>query len=134
MRGRTLQAIQAEVLEVNQTNGWFDGDRTILEGHMLLVTEIAEASEAARQWGTLDKTYEVNVHLSTCSYNVVLGEGPCACPPEVMKPEGVGSEYADILVRLVDQCERDGIDLEAEYERKIAHNRTRGYMHGGKRI
>ena len=31
-----------------------------------------------------------------------------------------------------DDCARYGVDLEAEYERKIAYNRTREFRHGGK--
>lgn len=52
----------------------------------------------------------------------------------VGKPEGVGSEFADILIRLLDECQRQGIDLTWEYERKIAFNKTRGHRHGGKRV
>src|SRR3546814_6752737 len=52
----------------------------------------------------------------------------------VSKPEGVGSEMADIFIRLMDEVERSGIDLEWEVTRKLAYNRTRGHRHGGKRV
>jgi hypothetical protein len=42
--------------------------------------------------------------------------------------------WAGILVFLRQLCEKYGIDLEAEYERKMAYNRTRPRRHGNKRI
>lgn len=101
--------------DVNVANGWFEEDRSIVEGHMLLVTEVAEATEAYRKWGLADATKESDGTVLT-------------------KPEGVGSEYADVLIRLLDQCQRDGVDLVAETERKIAYNATRGHRHGGKKL
>jgi NTP pyrophosphatase (non-canonical NTP hydrolase) len=49
------------------------------------------------------------------------------------KPEGIGSEFADVFIRLIDYCSRFGVSLEAEYERKMAYNWTRSYRQGGKR-
>lgn len=124
---KTLADMQAEVRAVNEANGWFDPEhpRSVVEGHMLLITEVAEATEAYRRWGLEDATGRDCV---TDGDGVHLHEG------RDCKPEGVGSEYADILVRLLDQCERDGIDLGWEYERKIAFNKTRGYRHGGRAL
>ncbi len=50
------------------------------------------------------------------------------------KPDDVGSEFADILIRLLHYAKVHGIDLEAEYERKMAYNEKREYRHGGKSI
>lgn len=113
--GQYIDEVSQEIHEVNVANGWFDSGRTVLEGHMLLVTEVAEASEAFRDHGLADFSKESDGTVLT-------------------KPEGVGSEYADILIRLLDQCDRDGIDLAYETKRKLAFNRTRGYRHGGKSI
>ena len=49
------------------------------------------------------------------------------------KPEGVGSELADVLIRIGDLAEEFGIDLEAEVETKMKYNATRPFLHGGKR-
>lgn len=38
------------------------------------------------------------------------------------------------LRALVAVCEHYGIDLNAEVERKIAYNRTRGFQHGGRTV
>lgn len=50
------------------------------------------------------------------------------------KPEGVGSELADTLIRLLDTADVFGIDLGFEYERKVAYNRTRSFQHGGRTL
>lgn len=112
--GKSLPALQAEIHEINVANGWFDDDRSTVEGHMLIVSEVAEATEAYRRWKLEDQTPFQR--------------------DEPTKPEGVGSEYADILIRLLDQCERDDIDLDFEVERKLAFNRTRGYRHGNRHL
>ena len=43
-------------------------------------------------------------------------------------------EAADILIRLLDTCHRQGINLELAYEAKMAKNRGRPYRHGGKAV
>ena len=41
-------------------------------------------------------------------------------------------ELADVFIRLLDTCERHGVDLVAETISKIHKNAQRGYRHGGK--
>lgn len=53
--------------------------------------------------------------------------------PVVIK-EGATFELAYFLRALVTVAERYGIDLTAEYERKVAYNRTRAYRHGGRNL
>ena len=117
---KSLADMQAEILKVNTANGWFDTERSVGDDIALLHSEVSEAFEAYRDHGTKDVTWPLQAP----------GERRGAPP----KPEGFGSELADILIRLLDTCERHGIDLEAEYERKIIYNRSRGYRHGGKRV
>lgn len=119
-----LQDMQAEVREINEANGWFDSERSFGDDVALIHTEVSEMYEAYRQWGLDDATQAV-VNEAVES---LTGEKPI-----LPKPEGVASEVADVLIRLLDTCERHGFDLAAEVERKLAFNRTRGYRHGNKR-
>lgn len=48
------------------------------------------------------------------------------------KPEGIGSELADIIIRVCDTAGALGLDMEAELRAKQAYNRTRSHKHGGK--
>ena len=54
-------------------------------------------------------------------------------PEKPNKPEGVPTELADVIIRILDFCEWAGIDLQAIMEQKHAYNLTRAYRHGNKR-
>lgn len=166
-----LIKMQAQVFEVNTANGWFESDRPFEDDVALLHSEVAEVLEAYRDYGWADGTKPLGQHT-------IEGSLP--------KPEGVGAELADVVIRALDSterheytldtdqaalpvptmisavcnqlhrlivrfedypggvtlgaivlfvqkvCEHHDYDLEAEVERKLAYNRTRGFRHGNK--
>lgn len=122
------------VYEVNEANGWFENERTVGDDLALLHSEVSEALEAFRDHGLEDATTNY-VQVRRPWWRRLL-------QPRVVvlrfdpnpKPEGFGSEAADVLVRLLDTCKRRGVDLGYEFERKLAYNATRGHRHGGKRL
>lgn len=85
---------------------------------MLIVSEVAEAQDELR------KGYPANLTYHPTDY---FGgpEGP-------HKPEGVPSELADVVIRVLDFCYTEGIDLETIIEEKLAYNATRERLHGKK--
>lgn len=138
-RYNVLRQMAADVREVNEANGWFDGDRSVGDGMALLHEEVAEAFSAWRKHGFADRIeamphYFQEAHCARCGANredaYRNDDMICGVP----KPEGYGSELADVLIRLLDQADRDGVDLVAEFERKLAYNATRGYRHGNRRV
>lgn len=134
---KTLRDWQEEVRAVNEANGWHETPRTFGEGVALLHSEVTEMFEAWRDWGYQDAT--VREHGDCIAGTAAHAEGNCPWLNGPMKPEGVGSEMADVFIRLmneVEEAKRAGhpIDLEWEVTRKLSYNRTRGYRHGGKRI
>lgn len=114
-RSEVLRAMQAEVMAFCHEKGWA-GPVTFGDTMALLHSEVSQALEAYRDHGLADVTKVA-----------VPGTG-------MPKPEGVGSEFADVLIRLLDDCDRWGVDLAAEFDRKMAYNRTRAYQHGGRAL
>lgn len=105
-----LNDIVKEAYQTARDKGWHDIPRSPLEVHMLIVSEIAEATEAWRKDG----------HVSSVPFD---GES---------KPEGEQIELADALIRICDYFGAMGWDLEAAVASKMNYNKTRSYRHGGK--
>jgi len=105
-----LQELQAAVSACNYAKGWREQERSFGDDVALLHSEVSEALEAFRSYG------ETSI------------DGPDG------KPEGVGAELADVLIRLLDTVDLRGIDLHAELVRKYRYNWTRSYRHGDKNL
>jgi len=105
-----LHEMADEVYDLNVRKGWYDESRSFSDEIALLASEVFEAFDSYRDIGLESHTAENG------------------------KPDDVASEFADVLIRLLDTCRRYDIDLQAEYERKMAYNRTRPYRHGGKKL
>lgn len=138
-RAKALRGMQAEVREVNEANGWYESKRSFGEDVALLHSEASEMLEAYRDWGMEDHTgKDTSIPASLVAeigdvekarqiyLEVEEAEG------RLPKPEGVGSEAADLLIRLLNVVDVHEIDLPWEFERKLAYNRTRTHRHGGK--
>lgn len=109
-----IQRLQREVHRRAVEKGWWgdDGkaDRNLYEQVALMHSELSEAVEELRNGHAPDHEY----------YR------------EDGKPEGFGVELADCVIRILDTCERYGINLEALIDEKHRFNKTRPYRHGGK--
>lgn len=125
---QTLEQMQEEVFRINDANGWFEAERSVGEDVALLHSEVSEMFEAYRDHGLEDATATAGMTPEQVEQFMATYDKP------MVKPEGFGSECADVLIRLLDTCRRTGINLREEYQRKSAFNKTRSYKHGGKRI
>ncbi len=104
----TIGAMTAEIRANNIAKGWRSaeggpGGNTLGDYIALLETEVSEALEAYRDWKLEDATKPI------CGKAAATGR-PC---PEhgPSKPEGVGSELADVLIRLLDTGDVFGFEI-----------------------
>ena len=104
----TLQELQIRAYQQAEELGW--RERKIPIPEMIALIH-SEASEALESWRNKELV----------SWQDKDG-----------KPQGIGSEFADILIRIGHYAVDLGINLDLEVEQKLKYNLTRGYRHGGK--
>ena len=112
IKNARISELQQIAAEQSRSNGWWDEKVTIVELCALVHCEVSEAIECYRD-RKVDMYY---AHDST--------------PPG--KPEGLPSELADVVIRVLDMCGRLNIDLEQAIAEKMIYNTKREYRHGGK--
>lgn len=96
-----LNTMFGEIRANNVKLGWQPHDLELGEVMALLHSEVAEMTDAYRRWGFDDAT----------RYTAIGDDGSVigAVHP---KPEGVGSEMADVLIRLIDNVDMMPIGFE----------------------
>ena len=105
---KLLSEYRDEIVATSTAAGWYEDTRTIGEECALLHSEISEMFEAYRNWGLEDKTLDKCMH----DHPETSFEGEYCHPNHLCKPEGVGSEAADVLIRLLDTCNRQDVDVD----------------------
>lgn len=107
-----LDKFMSEVHQVARDKGWWDAPvKTDLEYHMLMVAEIAEASE--------------DVRCGSPALYLLDGEGVVED-----KPCGEASELADCILRILDYAKGKNLPLIEALLKKNEYNKTRPYKHG----
>lgn len=105
---KTLAQMTDEIRALNTDKGWRTDSNTHGDYVAILHSEITEALEAYRDHRLDDAT------RPTCGRAAGTGE---ACPEHgPSKPEGVGSEFADVLIRVLDMCDVFGLAMPESWD------------------
>ncbi len=120
--GLSIAELTAAIRETNVRKGFRPaeggpGDNTWGDYVALLHSEVSEMLEAYRDHRLTDATVEPRRHeMGTCSFPPTCDNTLCAVHA-VAKPEGVGSELADCVIRLLDMADVFGLtpfDMDCE--------------------
>jgi hypothetical protein len=104
-----MNKLAKEIHENAVLHGWWDEPRGFGEVVALCHSELSEALEEYRSGNAFE--YKVNG-----------------------KPEGIAVEMADCIIRILDWCGKEGIDIDRIIREKHEYNKTRPYRHGGKKL
>lgn len=109
----TISELVKQAHETAKEKGWWDREKTAPEIHMMIVSEIAEATAEARK--------------PDCVVSTGIGPINITWDKEL-------KELADAIIRIADYCGHKGWDLELAIQKKMEYNKTREYRHGNKKF
>lgn len=135
-----IHTLADRVSQTAHEHGWWDinddGSRNMGEMIALMHSELSEALECWRNdedelWYSYGAGIKHENHELPAE-RVTIGDSE---PGEMIlgKPEGIASEFADVIIRILDTCHTLEIPIVEALLRKAAYNDTRPYRHEGKR-
>lgn len=119
----SLNRLGDEILANAHAHGFGEPgrQRPVAEHVALIHTEVSEIYEAHRDGYDADEfCYEGPTGISRVQNDPAL------------KPIGVPSEVADVIIRALNFCAEYDIDIDRAVAEKMTYNRGRPYLHGGK--
>ena len=126
-----------EIHENAVNHGWWESDRELPEILMLIVSELSEALEEYRAGRPMvwykcmpKDVFNGCINMGNYGEGLVCKKPLCVCADRGKKPEGIAVEVIDALIRILDWCGKEGIDVEALVKEKHEYNKIRPYKHG----
>jgi NTP pyrophosphatase (non-canonical NTP hydrolase) len=115
-----LNQMAADIHENAKSKGFYDEPPSFMDRIALMHSELSEAVEEFR-----DGHAPSDERYSAPRDSGGVGAG---------KPEGIPSEFADVIIRVLDACAYYGIDIERAVTEKHEYNKTRPVKHGRARL
>jgi NTP pyrophosphatase (non-canonical NTP hydrolase) len=120
-----LNELAKEIHQNAIEHGFWETEREFGSLIALMHSELSEALEAYRD--SDDKIKGLPIYYSGGGFVANL---PTLC---CKKPEGIAVELADCIIRILDYCGKEGINIEDAIRIKYEYNKSRPYRHGGKK-
>lgn len=126
----SLTTMSKEIHRDNYNKGFYDlpyaipSDYVVMKQLLLIITEIAEATEVLRKDG-------INYKLEPIFKNTLTLED-AVLDFKLNYKDKFQDEIADTFIRLLDLCGYLDIDIDKWIEAKLEYNKTREYKHGKK--
>lgn len=118
-----LNELAKEIHQNAKDHGWWENPPSFPEVIALCHSELSEALEEYRN--NKPNAYFVETNgFEVSDLNDWNGE----------KLEGKSTELADCIIRILDYCGYEGIDIDKIIRLKHEYNKTRPFRHSGKRI
>lgn len=133
-----LNDLALDCNEVSRSKGWLEEKRTFGDIIALSHSELSEALEEFRKGKGFNEIYWKCENCGNEDYTEFPGFSVlCKHDDWVVcsfKPEGIPIELADTIIRILQTCGNENIDIQKGYDVKMAFNMTRPHKHGGKKI
>ena len=146
-----LNVLAAQIHADNIRKGFWPSEesgqtRDLLSVIALIHSELSEALEEIRD-GRMNPSFAWKATKDTSGPSLefredgvwTLGDYPRPVADDemlgwgyAMKPVGLPSEFADVIIRVLDACAAWGINIEEAIQIKMAYNATRDRLHGRK--
>lgn len=123
-----LNELAKEIHANAVAHGWWDEKRSFGDIVALCHSELSEALEEYRAKKPL--AYCKSEYTENGMYGI---NKPDDWSYED-KPEGIAVEMIDCIIRILDWCGKEGVDVDKLLYAKHEYNRTRPYRHGGKAL
>lgn len=120
-----LNNLAKEIYDTAASKGWHDKPVAFGDAIANIHGELTEAWEEYRHGRKFDEIY-----FTISEESITPNEGW----QDDIKPEGIPTEFADVIIRVLDACHMYGIDIDAAVAQKMKYNNTRTFRHGGKII
>lgn len=130
-----LNKLRDEIHANAVAHGWWQDERPFGEIIALCHSELSGALEEYRNGHKPTEIYYGDCDYSKCQLTFEecyrqLKTKSC----NLIKPEGIPIELADCIIRILDYCGKEGIDIEEAIRSKHEYNKSRPYRHGNKVI
>jgi NTP pyrophosphatase (non-canonical NTP hydrolase) len=134
-----LNELAKQIYDNASEKGWHDKPVAFGDAITNIHGELSEAWEDYRNNKPLNEVFYKCKSKQVCCN---MKDGICLTAPfcnyitrcQHAKPCGIPSEFADVLIRVLDNCYMYDIDIDKVVQEKMEFNKTRPFKHGGKII